>query len=118
MDVDVEKKEPQIEPVAKAKANAVNPLALYRWYNAAVGTLVLLRYMTNPDAAASEYLTDAFIHFFEAAAPNSLTNLALAANALRGAQAGYGFFSGDSTIPQALNFLDIGNHAINIAHRL
>ncbi|KTD05133.1 hypothetical protein OQJ19_09165 [Fluoribacter gormanii] len=98
--------------------NLLNWSTIYRGYNALVATLVMFQYVNNPEAAAIEYLPDVAIHAFEAIAPNSLNNLAAAANFARGIQAGLAFFSGNSTIPSVANVTDVFNHGVNIYHRL
>lgn len=90
----------------------------YRGYNALIASLVLLEYINNPEAAAIEYLPDVAVHAFEAIAPDSLNNLAITANITRGIQAGFAFFSGNSTIPSAANFADVVNHGLSVYRRL
>ena len=91
---------------------------LYRGYNLIVAGLVTYEYLTNDAASALEYLPDICIHLFEAVKPHDCGNIAIVANAGRAVQAGYSFFSGNSTIPSAANFFDVGNHTLNIYHRI
>lgn len=99
-------------------SNLLNWSTVYRGYNALVAGLVFFQYLNNPEAVAYEYLPDVAIHAFEAIAPNSLNPVGLVANAARGAQAGYGFFSGNSSIPDAANLADVFNHGLNFYHRM
>ncbi|QMT61505.1 hypothetical protein [Legionella sp. PC997] len=98
--------------------NLLNWSTVYRGYNALVATLVMVQYLTNPDAAAIEYLPDVAIHAFEAIAPNSYNSLGIGGNVARGIQAGFAFFSGNSTIPSVANVVDVFNHGVNVYHRL
>lgn len=98
--------------------NLLNWNTAYRGYNALVSMLVLLQYVNNSEAVAIEYLPDVAIHAFEAIAPNSQNVLAGTANLARGIQAGLAFFSGDSSIPRAANFVDVFNHGMNVYHRM
>jgi hypothetical protein len=113
-----DKRELEGHPVIKTNTKAANSLTRHRLFNAGVGTLVLFQYMNTADANASEYLPDLFIHFFEAIAPGSCKDFAIVANTLRACQAGYGFFSGDSSISSAANFFDMFIHGSNIAQRM
>ncbi|WP_454784511.1 hypothetical protein [Legionella sp. WA2024007413] len=98
--------------------NLLNWLTVYRGYNAIIATLVMVQYLTNPDASAIEYLPDVAIHALEAIAPNSYNNLGIGGNVGRGIQAGIAFFSGNSTIPRIANAVDVFNHGVNVYHRL
>ncbi|MCC5791189.1 MAG: hypothetical protein JJT82_01070 [Legionellaceae bacterium] len=89
----------------------------YRGWNLLVATVVVAQYVRNPEAVAAEYLPDVFIHAFEALAPDSCDELSLLANAARLFQAGTSFWSGESSIPAAANFVDVFNHTLNIKHR-
>ncbi len=114
----VDKRELEGHPVIETNTKTANSLTRHRLFNAGVGTLVLFQYMNTADANASEYLPDMFIHFFEAIAPGSCKDFAIVANALRACHAGYGFFSGDSSILPAANFFDMLIHGSNIAQRM
>lgn len=108
---------PETRKAIPTKHSNVDALTLYRGYNALVACAVLYQYTQTPQAAALEYLPDVAIHLFEALAPRTWDNAALIANGARALQAGFGFFSKDSTIPQGANFVDVFNHAMNIGYR-
>ena len=90
---------------------------LYRAYNGLIACAVLSGYLTDPKAAAYEYLPDIFIHAFEALAPEALNEFAILTNTARATQAACAFFSGHSSIPHVANGVDVLNHAVNIYHR-
>ncbi len=90
---------------------------LYRGYNALIAGMVMWRYMTDPEAAAIEFIPDAAIHAFEAIAPNTWNRLADTCNSVRAIQASYAFFSGNSMIAPHANLIDVFNHGMNVYHR-
>lgn len=92
---------------------------LYRGYHGAAALLTTLGYVTDAKAAAIEYVPDIAIHTLEMVAPNACNKLALAANVARSGQAALAFWNGKSTIPAALNVIDVTvNHASAIANRI
>lgn len=90
----------------------------YRGYNLLIAGLVTYQYINNAEALGIEYLPDIAIHAFEAIAPGACNQVAEIANTVRGVQAGIGFFSGESSIPRAANFVDMFNHGMNLCHRM
>jgi hypothetical protein len=94
------------------------PKKLYRTYNMIIAAVVLFEYIRQPEAAAMEYIPDIALHAFEAMAPDSMDSLSFTANLARISQAGYSFWSGESTIPSIANAVDVYNHTYNLSHRL
>ena len=101
-----------------SKSDLLSWNTAYRGYNLLVAGLVTYQYINNSEALGIEYLPDIAIHAFEAIAPGTFNQAAEIANTIRGVQAGIGFFSGESSIPRAANFVDMFNHGMNLCHRI
>lgn len=83
---------------------------LYRGFHGANFALVYYAWLTNPEARDSEYLPDMWLHLWEALCPNYMNELAQFAHSVRAAQATYGLFTGDSSVPGPLNGFDALTH--------
>lgn len=100
---------------------------LYRVLNASIAGLALYQIITDPSKCPLEFLPDAAIHAYEAMFPNSLNDIGLALNLLRGSQAGIAAVTNVTIIPcvtafhtcvnMAAGFTDAGVHALNAARR-
>lgn len=100
---------------------------LYRALNASIAGLALYQIIMDPSKCPLEFLPDAAIHAYEALFPNSLNDIGLVLNILRGSQAGIAAVTNVTIIPcvtafhtcvnMAAGFTDAGVHALNAARR-
>lgn len=90
-----------------------------RYVNGLNAGLVFMQYFKSPQADPFEWLTDVFVHSYQASIMEDTENraviTALGLNVFRLSSIFYYAYASNSTIPLVLNVIDLGLHCKNIA---
>lgn len=95
-----------------------NTLRDCRYVNGLNAGLVFVQYFKSPQADPLEWLTDVFVHTYQASIMDNTENraviTALGLNVFRVSSIAYYAYASNSTIPLILNAIDLGIHCGNI----